>query len=463
MSFYIIFFFTLPITIFCQLIISSTPFSRDCDVITQEYIDIFQNIINERLKNAKFEGFTSEKDNITVKSLNFSELKYKNESIKPYCNFYQSKFVFAPKPMTLNFSFDYYTIPENIKSAYVSLNILYLLIEEKTFPSVEVFLKNNPKNTFTFTIKDEEDRNKVSNSFSSCFFLKNNVRVLQDEFKKGIEEIISPNKKENIIVEFNKNFGLGKEILYMKSLQFGKMMEKDDTGVIHYYSANIENMNILYSEPEENTFFVNFTEKELTKNKLYISYELFKDFYSILKVKFEDKIMDNNKKPKSYTQTLNIKFLENFYPEITTKTNLTYDNLFEIKIKLYDIFFYHENKTLIGLMCLVRGIDENEKRVDIETLRISFVLEVEFEMKTFRINFKPTSIDLSTLMINSDSGIIQGNLIKIKSEVALIIKSLINDNLICLFEKGLNLSQFFKLVEEIKKTNKGLFIKGEMA
>ena len=114
-------------------------------------------------------------------------------------------------------------------------------------------------------------------------------------------------------------------------------------------------------------------------------------------------------------------------------------------------------------MCLVRGIDENEKRVDIETLRISFVLEVEFEMKTFRINFKPTSIDLSTLMINSYSGIIQGNLIKIKSEVALIIKSLINDNLICLFEKGLNLSQFFKLVEEIKKSNKGLFIKGEMA
>ena len=59
-----------------------------------------------------------------------------------------------------------------------------------------------------FTIKDEEDRNKVSNSFSSCFFLTNNVRVLQDEFKKGIEEIISPNKKENIIVEFNKNFGV---------------------------------------------------------------------------------------------------------------------------------------------------------------------------------------------------------------------------------------------------------------
>ena len=51
----------------------------------------------------------------------------------------------------------------------------------------------------------------------------------------------------------------------------------------------------------------------------------------------------------------------------------------------------------------------------------------------------------------------------------MIIKSLKIYSFGCLtnkefkFEKGLNLSQFFKLVEEIKKSNKGLFIKGEMA
>lgn len=462
MSFYLFCCFILPVSIFSQLIISSTPFLRACNIISQEYIDIFQKNINEKLKKSKFDGFNS-KVGITVKSLNFTELQYKNESLKPYCNFYQSKIVFTPNPITLKFTFDYYSTPQDIKVANVSVTFLYLLIEQKTFPSVEVFLKQNPKDTFSFTIKDEDDRKDLTISFSSHFFSTNNAKALKDGFKEGIEGSISPCKKKDIIVEFNRNFGLGKEIIHMKALQFGKMMDKDYTGVIHYYSANIENMNVLYSEPEVDPSFVNFNEKEMTKNKLYINYDLFKDFFSVIKAKFEDKIMDNNKKPKSYTQTLDVKFLENFYPEITKKTNLTCENLFEVNVKLYDLAFYNESKTLIELTCFVRGIDEGQKKIDIETLRISFVLEVEFEMKTFKINLKPTSLDITTLTISSIFGIINGDLTKIREEVIIIIKSLINDNLLSLFAKGLDLSQFFKLVEEIRKTRKGLFIKGEMS
>ncbi len=434
-------------TIKSQLIISISPYQSRLNEIFNNYFNYFSN---ENINHT----FELEDLQLNDEAIIFPNVQFqKNENIKPYLkciNETHNFIIFAPFPFQLQC---YYIFSKNstLKTqGKVTISIYYIYVNQ---------IVNN--NNYDFDIIIKEKKSDVESNYRlfldkadpsarmeilkllEKLFLKNNIEVLkglirtflfqsmEDEYNKSVYLILSS--------IFKKKY-LRIDLSFVKFPEFYK-----NISILTYYSGNIKGTGIMNNISFDNEEFKNFSNEQQNKKKYFINYELLNQIISKSEYQKNNIILSKDfpfQLPEYFFDIINWE---------TIITNQTDSNTVKIKINIKNITNNQLNKVL-NTKLNIKIMHESNKDIFLE-----FNCEVDFYLK---VNLKYSStINICTeiFAIKEIDDIEKSEMIEEKLDEILAK----NIQKICLFEKGINLSQEFIYIDEYYLEESGIYIIGE--
>ena len=274
-------------------------------------------------------------------------------------------------------------------------------------------------------------------------FLKNNIEVLkglirtflfqsmEDEYKKSVHLILSSIfKKKDLRIDLS----------FVKFPEFYK-----NISILTYYSGNIKGTGIMNNTFFDNEEFKNFSNEQQNKKKYFINYELLKQIISKSEYGKNNIILSKDfplQLPEYFFDIINWESIIN---------NQTDSNTVKIIINIKNIRNNQLN-TILNTKLNIKIMNESN-----EVIFLEFNSKVDFYLK---VNLKYSS----TINICTELFVIKEIDDKEKSElIEEKLYEIFDKNIekICLFEKGINLSEEFIYIDEYYLEESGIYIIGE--
>jgi hypothetical protein len=441
------FIFFFPILFFLkiiksQLIISISPYQSKLKKLFNHYFDFFQNNFIE-LEDIEVNNQSIQFDNMILK---------KKENLNPYLKCINESYnfiVFAPFPFKLEGNFSFYK--NSIKKrGKIIISIYYIYAKQ--------IIKDNK---YDFDIIIKEKKSDVESNYRLFLdkadpssrmeilklldnqFLKNNIEVLkglirtflfqsmEDEYKKSVHLILSSIfKKKDLRIDLS----------FVKFPEFYK-----NISILTYYSGNIKGTGIMNNTFFDNEEFKNFSNEQQNKKKYFINYELLKQIISKSEYGKNNIILSKDfplQLPEYFFDIINWESIIN---------NQTDSNTVKIIINIKNIRNNQLN-TILNTKLNIKIMNESN-----EVIFLEFNSKVDFYLK---VNLKYSS----TINICTELFVIKEIDDKEKSElIEEKLYEIFDKNIekICLFEKGINLSEEFIYIDEYYLEESGIYIIGE--
>ena len=434
-------------TIKSQLIISISPYQSRLNEIFNNYFNYFSN---ENINHT----FELEDLQVNNQAILFTHVNFKkNENIKPYLKCINETYnfmIFAPFPFQLQCHYIFSKNSTLKNQGKVTISIYYIYVNQ---------IVNN--NNYDFDIIIKEKKSDVESNYRLFLdkadpssrmeilklldnqFLKNNIEVLkglirtflfqsmEDEYKKSVHLILSSIfKKKDLRIDLS----------FVKFPEFYK-----NISILTYYSGNIKGTGIMNNTFFDNEEFKNFSNEQQNKKKYFINYELLKQIISKSEYGKNNIILSKDfplQLPEYFFDIINWESIIN---------NQTDSNTVKIIINIKNIRNNQLN-TILNTKLNIKIMNESN-----EVIFLEFNSKVDFYLK---VNLKYSN----TINICTELFVIKEIDDKEKSElIEEKLYEIFDKNIekICLFEKGINLSEEFIYIDEFYLEESGIYIIGE--
>ena len=254
---------------------------------------------------------------------------------------------------------------------------------------------------------------------------------MEDEYNKSVHLILSS--------IFKKKY-LRIDLSFVKFPEFYK-----NISILTYYSGNIKGTDIMNNTSFDNEEFKNFSNEQQNKKKYFINYELLKQIISKSEYGKNNIILSKDfplQLPEYFFDIINWESIIN---------NQTDSNTVKIIINIKNIRNNQLN-TILNTKLNIKIMNESN-----EVIFLEFNSKVDFYLK---VNLKYSS----TINICTELFVIKEIDDKEKSElIEEKLYEIFDKNIekICLFEKGINLSEEFIYIDEYYLEESGIYIIGE--
>lgn len=434
-------------TIKSQLIISISPYQSRLNEIFNNYFNYFSN---ENINHT----FELEDLQVNNQAIIFPHIKFKkNEGIKPYLKCINETYnfmIFAPFPFQLECHYLFSDNSTLKNRGKVTISIYYIYVNQ---------MVNN--NNYDFDIIIKEKKSDVESNYR-LFLDKADpsarmeiLKLLDNQFLKNNREVLKGLIRTFLIQsmedEYNKSVHLILSSIFKKKylridLSFVKFPEfYKNISILTYYSGNIKGTDIMNNTSFDNEEFKNFSNEQQNKKKYFINYELLKQIISKSEYGKNNIILSKDfplQLPEYFFDIINWESIIN---------NQTDSNTVKIIINIKNIRNNQLN-TILNTKLNIKIMNESN-----EVIFLEFNSKVDFYLK---VNLKYSS----TINICTELFVIKEIDNKEKSElIEEKLYEIFDKNIekICLFEKGINLSEEFIYIDEYYLEESGIYIIGE--
>ena len=434
-------------TIKSQLIISISPYQSRLNEIFNNYFNYFSN---ENINHI----FELEDLQVNNQAIIFPHIKFKkNEGIKPYLKCINETYnfmIFAPFPFQLECHYLFSDNSTLKNRGKVTISIYYIYVNQ---------MVNN--NNYDFDIIIKEKKSDVESNYR-LFLDKADpssrmeiLKLLDNQFLKNNREVLKGLIRTFLIQsmedEYNKSVHLILSSIFKKKylridLSFVKFPEfYKNISILTYYSGNIKGTDIMNNTSFDNEEFKNFSNEQQNKKKYFINYELLKQIISKSEYGKNNIILSKDfplQLPEYFFDIINWESIIN---------NQTDSNTVKIIINIKNIRNNQLN-TILNTKLNIKIMNESN-----EVIFLEFNSKVDFYLK---VNLKYSS----TINICTELFVIKEIDNKEKSElIEEKLYEIFDKNIekICLFEKGINLSEEFIYIDEYYLEESGIYIIGE--
>ena len=417
---------------YCQYIMTSYSKNKMIDHLLKLYKYIFFNYAFDYLYNTDFDDIKT--NDIEIKEIQLSNFNFTDQDYIPYYLIEKNVIVFSEHKVGMTFK--YKTNKNNETFSFFYFNPKSIVLKEnKTFKTefymdIEIDKKD--------CIYDSRDADMILEIIKQNF-LNINMNHLQSAFhnamKKGINELYL--RYESIRFSMNDIFGSETISHFIELSRFSgscDSIHNKDTVQCYYIGGGYEAYNnVNFNKEIVGSDFFN----DNSKYKLFISHKIFNKFLDKIKSMSKTTLFNNTEIVKNFSNNFN-----NYFSENNTIKN---------------IYFLYQNLELNFNSTIVKSTFE----FFIETTSSkNYTMNITFK-GNFSTSYFVTNLNLVSKDLKVDN--IKSEILKIKSHDKLksdINSYLENKEFYFADKNGIELYDFFKLIQNTTIVNGGIIIEG---
>ena len=433
-SFNIIILFILFIQIcYCQYIMTSYSKNKMIDHLLKLYKYIFFNYAFDYLYNTDFDDIKT--NDIEIKEIQLSNFNFTDQDYIPYYLIEKNVIVFSEHKVGMTFK--YKTNKNNETFSFFYFNPKSIVLKEnKTFKTefymdIEIDKKD--------CIYDSRDADMILEIIKQNF-LNKNMKKLKSAFhnamKKGINELYL--RYESIRFSMNDIFGSETISHFIELSRFSgscDSIHNKDTVQCYYIGGGYEAYNnVNFNKEIVGSDFFN----DNSKYKLFISHKIFNKFLDKIKSLSKTTLFNNTEIVKNFSNNFN-----NYFSENNTIKN---------------IYFLYQNLELNFNSTIVKSTFEFFiETTSSKNYTMNITFKGNFSTSYFVTNLNLVSKDLKVDNINSETLKIKSH-DKLKSDINSYLE---NKEFYFADKNGIELYDFFKLIQNTTIVKGGIIIEGE--
>ena len=417
---------------YCQYIMTSYSKNKMIDHLLKLYKYIFFNYAFDYLYNTDFDDIKT--NDIEIKEIQLSNFNFTDQDYIPYYLIEKNVIVFSEHKVGMTFK--YKTNKNNETFSFFYFNPKSIVLKEnKTFKTefymdIEIDKKD--------CIYDSRDADMILEIIKQNF-LNKNMKKLKSAFhnamKKGINELYL--RYESIRFSMNDIFGSETISHFIELSRFSgscDSIHNKDTVQCYYIGGGYEAYNnVNFNKEIAGSDFFN----DNSKYKLFISHKIFNKFLDKIKSLSKTTLFNNTEIVKNFSNNFN-----NYFSENNTIKN---------------IYFLYQNLELNFNSTIVKSTFEFFiETTSSKNYTMNITFKGNFSTSYFVTNLNLVSKDLKVDNINSDTLKIKSH-DKLKSDINSYLE---NKEFYFADKNGIELYDFFKLIQNTTIVNGGIIIEG---
>ena len=417
---------------YCQYIMTSYSKNKMIDHLLKLYKYIFFNYAFDYLYNTDFDDIKT--NDIEIKEIQLSNFNFTDQDYIPYYLIEKNVIVFSEHKVGMTFK--YKTNKNNETFSFFYFNPKSIVLKEnKTFKTefymdIEIDKKD--------CIYDSRDADMILEIIKQNF-LNKNMKKLKSAFhnamKKGINELYL--RYESIRFSMNDIFGSETISHFIELSRFSgscDSIHNKDTVQCYYIGGGYEAYNnVNFNKEIVGSDFFN----DNSKYKLFISHKIFNKFLDKIKSLSKTTLFNNTEIVKNFSNNFN-----NYFSENNTIKN---------------IYFLYQNLELNFNSTIVKSTFEFFiETTSSKNYTMNITFKGNFSTSYFVTNLNLVSKDLKVDNINSDTLKIKSH-DKLKSDINSYLE---NKEFYFADKNGIELYDFFKLIQNTTIVNGGIIIEG---
>ena len=417
---------------YCQYIMTSYSKNKMIDHLLKLYKYIFFNYAFDYLYNTDFDDIKT--NDIEIKEIQLSNFNFTDQDYIPYYLIEKNVIVFSEHKVGMTFK--YKTNKNNETFSFFYFNPKSIVLKEnKTFKTefymdIEIDKKD--------CIYDSRDADMILEIIKQNF-LNKNMKKLKSAFhnamKKGINELYL--RYESIRFSMNDIFGSETISHFIELSRFSgscDSIHNKDTVQCYYIGGGYEAYNnVNFNKEIAGSDFFN----DNSKYKLFISHKIFNKFLDKIKSLSKTTLFNNTEIVKNFSNNFN-----NYFSENNTIKN---------------IYFLYQNLELNFNSTIVKSTFEFFiETTSSKNYTMNITFKGNFSTSYFVTNLNLVSKDLKVDNINSETLKIKSH-DKLKSDINSYLE---NKEFYFADKNGIELYDFFKLIQNTTIVNGGIIIEG---
>ncbi len=417
---------------YCQYIMTSYSKNKMIDHLLKLYKYIFFNYAFDYLYNTDFDDIKT--NDIEIKEIQLSNFNFTDQDYIPYYLIEKNVIVFSEHKVGMTFK--YKTNKNNETFSFFYFNPKSIVLKEnKTFKTefymdIEIDKKD--------CIYDSRDADMILEIIKQNF-LNKNMKKLKSAFhnamKKGINELYL--RYESIRFSMNDIFGSETISHFIELSRFSgscDSIHNKDTVQCYYIGGGYEAYNnVNFNKEIVGSDFFN----DNSKYKLFISHKIFNKFLDKIKSLSKTTLFNNTEIVKNFSNNFN-----NYFSENNTIKN---------------IYFLYQNLELNFNSTIVKSTFEFFiETTSSKNYTMNITFKGNFSTSYFVTNLNLVSKDLKVDNINSETLKIKSH-DKLKSDINSYLE---NKEFYFADKNGIELYDFFKLIQNTTIVNGGIIIEG---
>ena len=417
---------------YCQYIMTSYSKNKMIDHLLKLYKYIFFNYAFDYLYNTDFDDIKT--NDIEIKEIQLSNFNFTDQDYIPYYLIEKNVIVFSEHKVGMTFK--YKTNKNNETFSFFYFNPKSIVLKEnKTFKTefymdIEIDKKD--------CIYDSRDADMILEIIKQNF-LNKNMKKLKSAFhnamKKGINELYL--RYESIRFSMNDIFGSETISHFIELSRFSgscDSIHNKDTVQCYYIGGGYEAYNnVNFNKEIAGSDFFN----DNSKYKLFISHKIFNKFLDKIKSLSKTTLFNNTEIVKNFSNNFN-----NYFSENNTIKN---------------IYFLYQNLELNFTSTIVKSTFEFFiETTSSKNYTMNITFKGNFSTSYFVTNLNLVSKDLKVDNINSETLKIKSH-DKLKSDINSYLE---NKEFYFADKNGIELYDFFKLIQNTTIVNGGIIIEG---
>ena len=417
---------------YCQYIMTSYSKNKMIDHLLKLYKYIFFNYAFDYLYNTDFDDIKT--NDIEIKEIQLSNFNFTDQDYIPYYLIEKNVIVFSEHKVGMTFK--YKTNKNNETFSFFYFNPKSIVLKEnKTFKTefymdIEIDKKD--------CIYDSRDADMILEIIKQNF-LNKNMKKLKSAFhnamKKGINELYL--RYESIRFSMNDIFGSETISHFIELSRFSgscDSIHNKDTVQCYYIGGGYEAYNnVNFNKEIVGSDFFN----DNSKYKLFISHKIFNKFLDKIKSLSKTTLFNNTEIVKNFSNNFN-----NYFSENDTIKN---------------IYFLYQNLELNFNSTIVKSTFEFFiETTSSKNYTMNITFKGNFSTSYFVTNLNLVSKDLKVDNINSETLKIKSH-DKLKSDINSYLE---NKEFYFADKNGIELYDFFKLIQNTTIVNGGIIIEG---
>ena len=417
---------------YCQYIMTSYSKNKMIEHLLKLYKYIFFNYAFDYLYNTDFDDIKT--NDIEIKEIQLSNFNFTDQDYIPYYLIEKNVIVFSEHKVGMTFK--YKTNKNNETFSFFYFNPKSIVLKEnKTFKTefymdIEIDKKD--------CIYDSRDADMILEIIKQNF-LNKNMKKLKSAFhnamKKGINELYL--RYESIRFSMNDIFGSETISHFIELSRFSgscDSIHNKDTVQCYYIGGGYEAYNnVNFNKEIVGSDFFN----DNSKYKLFISHKIFNKFLDKIKSLSKTTLFNNTEIVKNFSNNFN-----NYFSENNTIKN---------------IYFLYQNLELNFNSTIVKSTFEFFiETTSSKNYTMNITFKGNFSTSYFVTNLNLVSKDLKVDNINSETLKIKSH-DKLKSDINSYLE---NKEFYFADKNGIELYDFFKLIQNTTIVNGGIIIEG---
>lgn len=451
---------------FSQLLVTSNDKVITAEKIKEKYNKILNKYLPTMLMGIEYENVIGQCNNATLTFYNFTYQDLKIEPVLPYFYFPKNIIVYS-NSITLFFNYDIGIEKGSEKTKYQSsfiIQISSVTFEEKeennTFKS-EVSIETKKDDYVTelpaeFPIEYEECANTIL--FEK--FIEKNEDLLNSKFQMAVQEGFANFYLDISKMDFHTSDFFGSIYVNVSFNTFCGLCKTDprhqEGSAQCYFMGNVTS-KLYHDKKNDSTDNPNFTQ-ENGKMKMFINNQLVTDVMSLIIDKNNKYLFNDKNKPSGYHKKINVENLLYYFPKIYS---IAPRSLYFTVTNILVSFNMTQGNNGVAAVNHIFDLGEEGTR----TILLQSIINFHLKINTFATSFNLCLDDFNVIKVKKLTvgplSVMQ-NVNELKNEIQTLLSLFFKNNPICLIdEKGIDLIDYIKLIEEYSYGNKGIYIEGE--